>query len=124
MSQADMLEAGLEWLAAELANHASQEILLQRGVATIETAGTLSNGRITVEGAGGALLVVESDDWTIAASAWATLTPDVPQRGDKVVATIAGKTKTYEVFPADGEHCYQDLGGLGVLFQVHTKVRG
>lgn len=120
---ADVLQAGLQWLADELANSASQTVVIQRGNTSIDSTGTLGKGRIAVESAGGGFLVVETDDWTIPASAWDALTPDEPVRGDKIVATVAGESRTYEVLPADGEHCYQDLGARGVLYQVHTKRR-
>jgi len=118
----DLLQSGVSWLADRLSESASQAVVVRRGAVDVDTQGTLSSSQIQLETAGGTVLTVESADWTIAATALATLSPTEPQAGDFIDWEVGAVTRTYQVFPADGEHCYQDLGGRTVLFAVHTKM--
>ena len=118
----DLLQSGITWLADRLGESASQAIVLRRGAVEVNTQGTLSSSLIQLETGGGSILTVESADWAVVATAWATLSPAEPQAGDFIDWVTATETRIYQVFPADGEHCYQDLGGRTVLLSVHTKL--
>ena len=117
----NLLAEGADWLAAQHKDHVSQTVTYQRrDVEAVDLQATLGETKAEQQGGEGLLLVARMTDWLF-------LTADLraeelmpPEKGDRITATVAGESQTFEVLPRDGEAVWRNSDAYGKRIRVHA----
>ena len=123
---ADLLEAGQQWLAEQLQEHASRSVNFRRGAETIVVQATIGRTLLKLEdGYGGVQMQWTDRDFLIPAADLVlggfTVTP---QRGDRITDTVGAVTSVFEVMAYGGEPPWRYSDPFGNLLRIHTKFIG
>jgi hypothetical protein len=113
----DMLSAGANWLAGQLAAGASSSVRYYRGVDYGVVSATIGTSRFESQGTSGVVEQWESRDFIIKAG---TLPFGEPQRHDKIVETTSGVDVTYEVTSPRGVPVFHWGDAFRQTVRVHT----
>lgn len=123
---ADILHAGQEWLADQLKEHASRQVVYQRGLQQVSVQATIGRTLLKLDdGYGGVRMewtdrdfLIQSADLVLGAAAV------TPERGDRIRETVGAKTSVFEVMPYGGEPPWRFSDPFGKLLRIHTKFVG
>lgn len=122
---ADVLKAGVEWLAAALKAGASQTVVYRRGALFVTLQATLGSKVLRVTDSAGRSKVERADlDFILtAADLDFGAGPVDPVVNDQIDLTIDGVANRYDV-QAIGSEPHFRKAAHGTLLRVHTKHRG
>jgi hypothetical protein len=123
---ADILHAGQEWLADQLKEHASRQVVYQRGLQQVSVQATIGRTLLKLDdGYGGVRMewtdrdfLIQSADLVLGAAAV------TPERGDRIRETVGEKNSVFEVMPYGGEPPWRFSDPFGKLLRIHTKFVG
>ena len=116
----DLLADGMDWLADQAKAHMSQTVSYQRrDTAAVDLQATL--GETQGEQQGGEItLVARATDWLFVTADLRAASLMPPQKGDRITATVAGESQTFEVLPRDGEAGWRNSDAHGKRIRVHA----
>lgn len=122
----DLLQAGQEWLADQLKEHASRQVVYQRGAQEVTVQATIGRTLLKLDdGYGGVRMEWTDRDFLIqAADLVLGSTAVTPERGDRVLETVGVNTSTFEVMAYGGEPPWRFSDPFGKLLRIHTKLIG
>lgn len=120
---ADLLQTSQEWLADQLKEHASRQVVYQRGAQQVTVQATIGRTLMKLEdGYGGIRMEWTDRDFLIQAAdlvlGGAVVTPE---RGDRVLETVDTSTSVFEVMAFGGEPPWRFSDPFGKLLRIHTK---
>ena len=118
----NLLADGAAWLADQHKAHMSQTVTYQRrDVAAVELQATLGETKADQEGGeGGLTLVARMTDWLFVTADLRAESLMPPQKGDRITASVAGESQTFEVLPRDGEAVWRNSDAYGKRIRVHA----
>lgn len=116
---ADLLQSGLDWLAAQLNASAGQSVTYQQGSTSLALTATLGKTDLVDTDDDENALEFRTTDFLFRAS---DLTV-VPGPGDTIKASPDGSGCTYEVLPFPSGEYYRNEDPYGVRIRVHTKIQ-
>jgi hypothetical protein len=120
---ADLLDKGSNWLQGQRKKHATREVTYRRGAESVGVKATI--GRTVFEQDDGAGVIVRTQvrdylidtvDLVIAGQ------PTLPEKGDRIEETDAGKTYIYEVLPIGAEPHWRYSDPYRRTLRIHTKL--
>lgn len=122
----DVLEDGLDWLAAKLKAYVSRPVVYRRGAENATVQAIIGRTLLKLDdGYGGVRMEWTDRDFLIVAE---DLTlggqKTLPQRGDQIRETQGGKTLVYEVLAPAGEPEWRWSDPHRKLLRIHTKQIG
>jgi hypothetical protein len=119
----DLLASGLAWHAAQLKSFASRAVTYSRGSQSLSVQATVGRSDYDVASGDAGFQRVVTRDYLIALADLASLAGGgEPKRGDRIIETIAGVARTFEVAaPGDGVQCFAFSDTDGNVVRVHTK---
>jgi hypothetical protein len=122
----DLLQDGQSWLADQLKEHASRQVVYQRGAAQVSVQATIGRTLLKLDdGYGGVRMEWTDRDYLIQATDLVlSALQIVPERGDRVLDTVAAVTSIYEVMAFGGEPPWRFSDPFGKLLRIHTKFMG
>lgn len=121
----DVLQTGLEWLAAQLGTAVSQSVTYRRGTLSVAIDATLGAKVLRVTDSAGRTKVERADldlIFPVAALDFGD-GPTDPAVGDYAEVAQGGTTYRYDVLPIGTEPHFRKES-RGVMLRVHTKLRG
>jgi len=123
MANEDILAEASEYLAEDLRAHASRDVLYVRGGLTATISASVGATIGVVRDEQGPELQTQVRDYLIRVAdlvlgAQAT----EPARGDRIIETDDGVSRTYEVLPIGREKCWRYADPFRVQYRVHTKL--
>ena len=123
---ADLLEAGQQWLADQLQEHASRSVVYHRGTQSVAVQATIGRTLLKLDdGYGGVRMQWTDRDFLIPAADLvlngSTITP---QGGDRITETAGLNTSTFEVMAYGSEPPWRYSDPFGKLLRIHTKFIG
>ena len=123
---ADLLEAGQQWLAEQLKEHASRRVTYHRGAEAIAVQATIGRTLLKLDdGYGGVRMEWTDRDFLIQAAdlvlGGAAVTPE---RGDRITETVGLNTSVFEVMAYGGDPPWRYSDPFGKLLRIHTKFIG
>jgi len=123
---ADLLEAGQQWLAEQLKEHASRSVTYHRGAEAIAVQATIGRTLLKLDdGYGGVRMEWTDRDFLVQAAdlvlGGAAVTPE---RGDRITETVGLNTSVFEVMAFGGEPPWRYSDPFGKLLRIHTKFIG
>jgi len=113
----NMLQAGSQWLAQQLGQHASDCITYSRGAVTLKIDATRGTSTFESEDVDGAIHRVETQDFLITDVSKFESRFGTPQDGDQV---NDGKSN-YRVLAPGGEKPYRYSGQHRTVLRIHSK---
>jgi len=121
---ADMLEAANQWLADKLKTHVSRQIVYRRGGDEVTLQATVGRTLLKVDdGYGGVRMVWTDRDFLLAAQDLVLGgRPTLPERGDQILETVNGQTRTYEVMAPGNEPEWRWSDPHRTMLRIHTKL--
>ena len=119
----DLLQTGLEWLSDQLKEHASREVVYERGAEQVAVQATLGRTLLKLDdGYGGVRMewtdrdfLVQAADLVLAGNAV------LPQRGDKVRDTVGSQVFVFEVLAPGKEPPWRWSDPFRKTLRIHTK---
>lgn len=116
------LTDGIDWLNAQLQQHAGRSATYTRGVNSVAITATVVVHDYEIHDESGVVTVVNSFD-LIAERATLTLNGSAidPRPGDRIAATLGGAVVTLEVVPIGRRPCVEWLDEDGTMVTIHTK---
>lgn len=121
---ADLTATGLEWLAGQADRHLGRTVTYRRGADEVSV--TASVGRTEFDSIGDDGIVVQSEsrDYRIAAEDLVLGGFTVlPQRRDRIIETVGGKTITCEVMSLiGGEEPWRYHDRERGILRIHTRI--
>jgi hypothetical protein len=123
---ADLLQNGQAWLADQLKEHASRQVVYQRGADQVSVQATIGRTKMQLDdGYGGVRIEWTDRDYLIqAADLVLNAEQIVPERGDRVLDTNGVVTSIYEVMSFGSEPPWRFSDPFGKLLRIHTKFVG
>ena len=123
---ADLLEAGQQWLAEQLQEHASRSVVYHRGADNIAVQATIGRTLLKLDdGYGGVRMQWTDRDFLIPAADLVLNGSTVtPERGDRITETVGLNTSVFEVMAYGGEPPWRHSDPFGRLLRIHTKFVG
>jgi hypothetical protein len=123
---ADLLEAGQQWLAEQLQEHASHSVVYHRGADSIAVQATIGRTLLKLNDSYGGVRMQWTDrDFLIQAADLvlngSTLTPE---RGDRITETVGLNMSVFEVMAYGGEPPWRYSDPFGKLLRIHAKFIG
>ena len=115
----DLIQNGLNWLAAQLNVSASQSITYTQGIVSYALLATIGKTDVVDTDDDGNALEFRMTDFLFDAADF----PVVPAPGDTIHATPAGVAITYEVLPFPNGEYYRNEDPYGVRIRIHTKIQ-
>jgi len=115
---ADLLRSGAAWLAGQLASAASVTVAYQRGAYTAQCLATIGRSTFEAQGQNGVIETYESRDFLVKVS---ELPYGEPQRGDRIVESMDGVARFYEVAAPKGVPVFHYGDAFESLVRIHTK---
>lgn len=116
---ADIIQAGLGWLASQINANAGQPVTYQQGATTTPLTATLGKTDLVDTDDDANALEFRTTDFLFRA---ADLTL-VPGPGDLIHATPNGAAITYELLPFPNGEYYRNEDPYGVRLRVQTKIQ-
>ncbi len=117
----DLVATGVAWLVGMLQEHASQPVVYQRGSQSVAVRATIGRTDWDTQTREGYSEHFVSRDYMIPV---ASLVIDgsaiEPEKGDRIVETVGGQVKTYEVLGQSGVPP-AELDRYRLQWRVHTK---
>jgi hypothetical protein len=122
----DLLQTGQEWLADQLKEHASRQVVYQRGATELVVQATIGRTLMKLDdGYGGIRMEWTDRDFLIqAADLLIGAAVVTPERGDRVRETVGVLTSVFEVMAYGGEPPWRISDPFGKLLRIHTKYIG
>ena len=119
----DLLQTGLEWLSDQLKEHASREVVYERGAEQVAVQATLGRTLLKLDdGYGGVRMewtdrdfLVQAADLVLAGNAV------LPQRGDKVRDTVGSQVFVFEVLAPGKDPPWRWSDPFRKTLRIHTK---
>jgi hypothetical protein len=120
---ADLLDKGSNWLEGQRKKHATREVTYRRGAESVVVKATI--GRTVFEQDDGTGVIVRTQvrdylidtvDLVIAGQ------PTLPEKGDRIEETDAGKKYVYEVLPLGSEPHWRYSDPYRRTLRIHTKL--
>ena len=123
---ADILQAGQQWLADQLKEHASHEVVYQRDTQEFAVQATIGRTLMKLDdGYGGVRMEWTDRDFLIqAADLVQGAVAVTPERGDRIRETVGANTSVFEVMAYGGEPPWRFSDPFGTLLRIHTKFIG
>ena len=115
----DLIQSGLDWLAAQLNASASQSVIYTQGIVSYALLATLGKTDVVDTDDDGNALEFRMTDFLFQASDF----PVVPAPGDTIKSNPAGAPITYEVLPFPNGEYYRNEDPYGVRIRIHTKIQ-
>lgn len=120
---ADLLQRGMDWLAGQMKEHASQSVLYVRGEQSVSVPATIGRTDFEVADAYGVMQHVVSRDYLIPAGDLnLNGHPALPQRGDGIHETRNGRVFRYQVVAPQGQPHWRYSDAYHRVLRVHTKL--
>jgi hypothetical protein len=122
----DLLQTGQEWLADQLKEHASRQVVYQRGATELVVQATIGRTLMKLDdGYGGIRMEWTDRDFLIqAADLLIGAAVVTPERGDRVRETVGVNTSVFEVMAYGDEPPWRFSDPFGKLLRIHTKFIG
>jgi hypothetical protein len=122
----DLLEAGQQWLADQLQEHASQNVVYHRNAESVAVQATIGRTLLKLDdGYGGVRMQWTDRDFLIHASDLVLNgTATTPERGDRITETVGVNTSVFEVMAYGGEPPWRHSDPFGKVLRIHTKFIG
>jgi hypothetical protein len=122
----DLLQAGSDWLADQLKQHASRLVVYRRGAEETTAAATVGRTLLKLDdGYGGVRMEWTDRDFLIhAADLVLGGSPTLPERGDVIRETQGAKTFIYEVMAPGKEPPWRWSDVFRKVLRIHTKQVG
>lgn len=122
----DLLQYGQEWLADQLKQHASRQVVYRRGVQQTSVQATIGRTLLKLEdGYGGVRMEWTDRDFLIqAADLVLGSSVATPARGDQIRESVGLNTSVYEVMAYGGEPPWRFSDPFGTVLRIHTKFIG
>lgn len=119
----DLLQTGLEWLSDQLKEHASREVVYERGAEQVAVQATLGRTLLKLDdGYGGVRMEWTDRDFLIQAADLVLAGNAVlPQRGDRVRDTVGSQTFVFEVLAPGKEPPWRWSDPFRKTLRIHTK---
>jgi hypothetical protein len=122
----DLLQTGQEWLADQLKEHASRQVVYERGAQQVSVQATIGRTLMKLDdGYGGIRMewtdrdfLIQTADLVLGAAAV------TPERGDRIRETVGVNTSVFEVMAYGGEPPWRFSDPFGKLLRIHTKFIG
>jgi hypothetical protein len=120
---ADLLDAGMAWLAKKLERHAAKAVEYRRGAASVEVYATIGQTLLKLgDGYGGTRMEWTDRDYLIPAAKLVLGGVQVePQMGDTVRETMGDEVFVYEVLAPAGEPAWRWSDPHRRMLRVHAK---
>ena len=120
---ADILQTGLEWLAAQNKTHRATLVTYKRGNYSASITATYGKKTIRIPQANGVYIHIETIDWLmLAADLIINSTLTEPQPGDRIEWTDANSdVHVYEVQPIGDENCFRYSDPGQTSLRIHTQ---
>lgn len=121
-----ILQRGQDWLNAQLAQHASRQVVYHRSAASATLRATIGRTLLKLDdGYGGIQMQWTDRDFLIAAADLVLDgAPALPQRGDIIHETQNGMTYVYQVLAPGREPVWKWSDLYRTLLRIHTKQTG
>lgn len=118
----NLLQDGVTWLSAKLKTAAGVTVKYYRGSSYVEITATPSLHEYEVVDEDGFATALTSRDYIITADDLVIATATTaPRPGDRIIESINGESRTFEVMPLAAGQAYEPLDKDGELITVHTK---
>ena len=123
---ADLVQTGSDWLADQLKEHVSRQVVYRRGAQEVAVQATIGRTLLKLDdGYGGVRMEWTDRDFLIhAADLVLGAVAVLPERGDKVRETVGSTTFVYEVMAPGKEPAWRWSDGFRKLLRIHTKQVG
>lgn len=121
----NMLQAGIDWLSAQLQASASVSITYTRGATSIILDATPGATDWAAMSEYAVVNAWVSRDYIFPISELDTLTSPKPQQGDRITEVgDDGVTRSYDVLAPSGAQPYRLMGPARTMVRVHTRLVG
>jgi hypothetical protein len=117
----DLLQTGSDWLAGKLKQHASRQVIYQRGGQQVVVQAVIGRKEFESEGAEGRLYVRSNDFLIQRADLVLGGAAVLPERGDRIIVNFGSGPVTFEVLPDDGVPPWEYSDEFEKLLRIHTK---
>lgn len=118
----DLLQTGAAFLANQLARHAAQQVVYQRGTDSVTLPATLGRTEYEQADESGFVTRFESRDYLVRAGGLVLAgTPILPEPGDRILETVGGQTFVYEVAALPSGAHFKFSDPYRQLLRIHTK---
>ncbi|MBL7044310.1 MAG: hypothetical protein ISR77_37135 [Pirellulaceae bacterium] len=118
----DILQRGSDWLQDQRHKHATRTVTYERGVDTVDLAGTIGRTIFEIDNGHGLLERIESRDYLVLAIDLVLGGSLVlPQRGDRIREAQNGTTYVYEVMSPGKEPHWRWSDPYRKTLRIHTK---
>jgi hypothetical protein len=123
---ADLVQTGSDWLADQLKEHVSRQVVYRRGAQEVAVQATIGRTLLKLDdGYGGVRMEWTDRDFLIhAADLVLGANTVLPERGDKVRESVGATTFVYEVMAPGKEPAWRWSDGFRKLLRIHTKQVG
>jgi len=118
-----LLSTGQTWLQTQMESE-SIPITYLRGITTLSFGANPDGANEAGLNASGQIITYGERDWAFALAELATLTPALPQQGDKIRCVIGSTTHEWRVQPLSSGPLYDDLDTRKGRIAVHTIYAG
>jgi len=119
----DLLQTGQEWLADQLKEHASRQVVYVRGAQQVAAQATIGRTLLKLDdGYGGVRMEWTDRDFLIqAADLLLGGSPVLPRRGDQIRETVGAQTFVFEVMAPGKEPPWRWSDPFRKMLRIHTK---
>ena len=119
---ADLLHQGAAWFDGQRHTHLTQTVSYQRGVDSVELAGTIGRTEFEQADEYGVLHRIETRDYIIRTADLLLAGERVlPKAGDQIRETDEAVTHVYEVMAPSGEPPWRYSDPHRIALRIHTK---
>jgi hypothetical protein len=120
---ADVLERGSAWLEGQRKKHATREVTYRRGLNMVVAKATIGRTVFEQDDGAGVIIRTQVRDYLIdTADLVLAGQPTLPEKGDRIEETDAGKKYVYEALPLGSEPHWRYSDPYRRTLRVHTKL--
>jgi hypothetical protein len=121
----DLLDKGSAWLEGQRKKHATREVTYRRGANAVVVKATIGRTVFEQDDGAGVIIRTQVRDYLIdTADLVLAGQPTLPEKGDRVEETDAGKKYVYEVLPLGSEPHWRYSDPYRRTLRIHTKLVG
>jgi hypothetical protein len=119
----DLLDKGSAWLESQRKKHATREVTYRRGANAVVVKATIGRTLFEQDDGAGVIIRTQVRDYLIdTADLVLAGQPTLPEKGDRVEETDAGKKYVYEVLPLGSEPHWRYSDPYRRTLRIHTKL--
>ncbi len=121
----DLLDKGSAWLEGQRKKHATREVTYLRGANAVVVKSTIGRTLFEQDDGAGVIIRTQVRDYLIdTADLVLAGQPTLPEKGDRIEETDAGKKYVYEVLPLGSEPHWRYSDPYRRTLRIHTKLVG